>query len=83
MKENYFFKIWDIAGEERFRILYLNNYKNCVLIFDLSNKKSIEKIIIEQINLNINIENISIVLWRNNCDINNNKLSKKLKLKYS
>ena len=87
-------KIWDTAGEERFRTLSFGHFKNCdgvALIFDLSDKKTFGKINywLQQINLHIKTENISIVLLGNKCDINEkanfddeiDKLTKKLKIK--
>ena len=44
---NFTLQIWDCAGQERFRALtklYYRGAKICILVFDLSNKKSLESI---------------------------------------
>ena len=88
-------RIWDTAGEERFRTLSFKNFKRCngiILTFDLSDKSSFEKITywLEQINLNIDIDYSSIILLGNKCDIKErekfdeeiNNFTKKINLKY-
>ena len=88
-------KLWDTAGEERFRTLSFSTYKNCdgiIIIFDLSDKSSFEKINfwLEQINLKSEIDVTSIILLGNKCDIKErekfdeeiNNFTKKINLKY-
>ena len=41
------FEIWDTAGQERFRSLaksFYNNAASCVLVYDITNRKSFEDI---------------------------------------
>ena len=73
-------KIWDSAGQERYRSIPMGMLKDAdgiVLVYDVTNGESFSKINewIEQIKLNINIEDISLVLLGNKCDIEKREVS--------
>ena len=87
-------KIWDTAGEERFRNLtnqYYNRTDGIILVFDLTNINTMYKIQywIDQINEKINRNDISLVLIGNKSDLerqisyeNCEKFSEDLNIKY-
>jgi small GTP-binding protein len=67
-------KIWDTAGQERFRNITQQYYKNAdgiLLVFDVSDRNSFDKIRdwMKQIQNNTQKENIAIVLLGNKCDV--------------
>ena len=67
-------KIWDTAGEERFRNITTQYYKGAdgiVLIYDVTDDASFEKIRdwMEQILSNTKREDIGLVLLGNKCDM--------------
>ena len=67
-------KIWDTAGEERFRNITSQYYKGAegiILVFDLTKKESFDKINdwIKQIKLNTQSDEIAIVLLGNKKDL--------------
>ena len=66
-------KIWDTAGEERFRNITSQYYKGAegiILVFDLTKKESFEKINdwMKQIKVNTQSDEIAIVLLGNKKD---------------
>ena len=88
-------KIWDITGQERFRNITTQYYKGAegiVLIYDLTDDVSYEKIRykMEQILSNIKREDIDLVLLGNKCNMESgafteaqgNKMAEELKVSY-
>ena len=72
-------KIWDTAGEERFRNITSQYYKGAegiILVFDLTKKESFEKINdwMKQIKVNTQSDEIAIVLLGNKKDIVNERV---------
>lgn len=73
------FSIWDTAGQERYKSIVSMYYKDTdilVLIFDMSNKKSLDELYFwynEFINLSYskNLFNLPIIIVGNKIDINN------------
>ena len=68
--------LWDTAGQERFRSVALKSIKTAqgvVIVFDLTKKTSFENVVnwLKQINENLN--NVSLVLFGNKCDIEETK----------
>ena len=66
-------KIWDTAGQERFRNITNQYYKGAdgiVLVFDVVDQKSFEKIRewMTQIKTNIQADKIGLILLCNKCD---------------
>jgi len=75
-------KIWDTAGQERFRNITQQYYKGAdgiVLVFDLTDRNSFEKIRewMRQIQSYTQRESIAIVLLGNKCDAENKAVSAK------
>lgn len=75
-------KIWDTAGQERFRNITQQYYKGAdgiVLVFDLTDRNSFEKIRewMKQIQSYTQRESIAIVLLGNKCDAENKAVSAK------
>ena len=73
-------KIWDTAGQERYRNItkqYFKGAEGILLIFDLTNRETFEKIYqwVEQLNNNITTNNISIVLIGNKKDLPDREIS--------
>jgi len=73
--------IWDTAGQERFRNItshYFNNADGILLVYDISNRESFEKLNywLNEINQKIDKNKINIILVGNKKDINfnNNKI---------
>merc|ERR1712032_295453 len=69
-------KIWDTAGQERFRNITQQYYKGAdgiVLVFDLTDRNSFEKIRewMQQITSYTQKDSIGIVLLGNKCDAEN------------
>lgn len=67
-------KIWDTAGQERFRNITNQYYKGAdgiILVFDVTEQKSFEKIKewMSQIRANTQADQIGLVLLGNKCDI--------------
>ncbi len=88
-------KIWDTAGEERFRNITTQYYKGAdgiVLVYDVTDESSFEKIKdwMDQITSNTTKDNIGLVLLGNKCDFEEravteeqgNKLGEELKISY-
>ena len=88
-------KIWDTAGEERFRNITTQYYKGAdgiVLVYDVTDGSSFEKIKdwMDQITSNTTKDNIGLVLLGNKCDFEEravteeqgNKLGEELKISY-
>jgi Ras-related protein Rab-8A len=74
-------KIWDTAGQERFRNITQQYYKNAdgiLLVFDVSDKNSFEKVRewMKQIQMYTQKDSIGIVLVGNKCDVENRLVSK-------
>ena len=74
-------KIWDTAGQERFRNITQQYYKNAdgiLLIYDVSDRNSYEKIRdwMKQIQASVSFESIAIVLVGNKCDVESRTVSK-------
>ena len=72
-------KIWDTAGEERFRNITSQYYKGAegiILVFDLTKKESFDKINdwMKQIKVNTQSDEIAIVLLGNKKDIVNERV---------
>ena len=68
-------KIWDTSGQERFRNMTNQYYKGAdgiVLVYDLTNRKTMEKIKdwMNQIQLNTTLSEVSLVLVGNKNDLN-------------
>jgi small GTP-binding protein len=73
-------KIWDTAGQERFRNITQQYYKNAdgiLLIYDVSDRNSFEKVRdwMKQIQSSVGNEKIAIVLVGNKCDVDNRAVS--------
>jgi small GTP-binding protein len=65
-------KLWDTAGEERFRSISFNSLKSshgCIIVFDLSNKKSFDRVTNWLTEIREQSSKIPIVLFGNKCDI--------------
>ena len=67
-------KIYDTAGQERFRSIVKNYYKGAdgiLLLYDISNLRSFESITnwIKSLKDAINLEKISLVIIGNKCDV--------------
>lgn len=88
-------KIWDTAGQERFRNITNQYYKGAdgiILVFDVTDYNSFEKINqwMTQINTNTEINNLGFVLLGNKVDMDQRvittemagKLAKQLGIKY-
>ena len=88
-------KIWDTAGEERFRNITTQYYKGAdgiVLVYDVTDGSSFEKIKdwMDQITSNTTKDNIGLVLLGNKCDFEERavteeqgiKLGEELKISY-
>ena len=88
-------KIWDTAGEERFRNITTQYYKGAdgiVLVYDVTDEASYEKIRdwMEQILSNTQQEEIGLVLLGNKCDMEprnvteemGKKMAEELKVNY-
>ena len=74
-------KIWDTAGQERFRNITNQYYKGAdgiILVFDVTDQKSFEKIKewMSQIKANTQADQIGLVLIGNKCDIEPRTISK-------
>ena len=74
-------KIWDTAGQERFRNITNQYYKGAdgiILVFDVTDQKSFEKIKewMSQIRANTQADQIGLVLLGNKCDIEPRTISK-------
>ena len=74
-------KIWDTAGQERFRNitnLYYKGADGIILVFDVTDQKSFEKIKewMSQITANTQADQIGLVLLGNKCDIEPRTISK-------
>ena len=74
-------KIWDTAGQERFRNITNQYYKGAdgiILVFDVTDQKSFEKIKewMSQIKANTQADQIGRVLLGNKCDIEPRTISK-------
>ena len=75
-------KIYDTAGQERYRSIVQNYYKGAdgiILIYDITNKKSFESIEqwINKIKESSDYQNIGLVVVGNKCDLENNRVVKK------
>ena len=75
-------KIYDTAGQERYRSIVQNYYKGAdgiILMYDITNKNSFESIEqwINNIKESSNYENIGLVVVGNKCDLENNRVVKK------
>ena len=88
-------KIWDPAGQERFRNITTQYYKGAdgiVLVYDVTEESSYDKIRdwMEQILSNTTQDEIGLVLLGNKCDMNprtvtvemGNKMAEDLKISY-
>ena len=75
-------KIYDTAGQERYRSIVQNYYKGAdgiILMYDITNKNSFESIEqwINNIKESSNYENIGLVIVGNKCDLENKRVVKK------
>jgi Ras-related protein Rab-8A len=71
-------KIWDTAGQERFRNITQQYYKNAdgiLLIFDVSDMSSFEKVRDWMKQIQASTNNIAVVLVGNKCDVDNRAVS--------
>jgi len=71
-------KLWDTAGEERFRSISFNSLKSshgCIIVFDLGSKKSFEKVVNWLTDIREESK-IPIVLFGNKCDIEQKQVNK-------
>ena len=71
-------KIWDTAGQERFKKItnrYYNDVDGILLLFDISDKGSFEKISfwINDLSNKIILDNISLILIGNKTDLDDKK----------
>ena len=71
-------KIWDTAGQERFKNItnrYYNDADGILLLFDISDKGSFEKISfwINDLSNKIILDNISLILIGNKTDLDDKK----------
>ena len=83
--------IWDTAGQERFRNItshYYNNTDGILLVYDISNRESFEKLNywLDEINKKVDITKINIILVGNKKDlvhknINNEEKEEKINIK--
>ena len=67
-------EIWDTAGQEKFKKItsqYYNGADGIILIFDITNKKSFEKISfwIQDLSNKIDLDNICLILIGNKTDL--------------
>ena len=65
-------KLWDTAGEERFRSISFNSLKSShgfIIVFDLSDKKSFERVTNWLTEIREQSSKIPIVLFGNKCDL--------------
>ena len=74
-------KIYDTAGQERYRSIVQNYYKGAdgiILMYDITNKNSFESIEqwINNIKESSNYENIGLVVVGNKCDLENKRVVK-------
>ena len=69
-------KIWDTAGQERFRSISFNSLKGsqaCIIVFDLSNKESFDKVTEWLKKIREIKSKIPIGLFGNKCDLTNKR----------
>lgn len=67
-------KIWDTSGQEKFQVITPSMYRNSkgiIIVFDLTNKKSFEKIHkwLTSIKLHTNPKNLAVFLLGNKADM--------------
>lgn len=71
-------QIWDTAGQERFRSIVRVFYKNnhaCILVFDITNKKSLDNLQFWLNNFLEHSDNNNIYLIGNKIDLKHDKIS--------
>ena len=71
-KEKIKLKLWDTAGEERFRSISFNSLKSshgCIIVFDLNNKKSFDRVTNWLTEIREQSSKMPIVLFGNKCDL--------------
>ena len=69
----YKIQLWDTAGQELFRAITRSHYRNvsgCIIVYDITNKKSFESIDYWINDLRDQNQNISIVIIGNKTDLN-------------
>ena len=70
-------QVWDTAGQERFRNVtksYFQSFQGFVLVYDIANKRSFEKINFWMDNIKNNApENAKLILVGNKCDLANER----------
>ena len=69
-------KIWDTAGQERFRSISFNSLKGsqaCIIVFDLSNKESFDKVTEWLKKIREIKSKIPLGLFGNKCDLTNKR----------
>jgi len=79
-KDNFIYnvQIWDTAGQERFRSIVRVFYKNnhaCILVFDITNKKSLDNLQFWLNNFLEHSDNNNIYLIGNKIDLKHDKIS--------
>ena len=75
------YEIWDTAGQERYRSLapmYYRNAKVALVVFDITNNKSLTSAIEWIKEINEKCEDIIIALLGNKCDLENNINNKEI-----
>ena len=75
------YEIWDTAGQERYRSLapmYYRNAKVALVVFDITNNKSLTSAIEWIKEINEKCEDIIIALLGNKCDLKNNINNKEI-----
>ena len=71
-------KIWDTAGQERFRSISFNSLRKsngCIVVFDLTEKSSFEKVTEWLKKIRENMPKIPIALFGNKNDLPNRKVT--------
>ena len=79
-------KLWDTAGQERFRSISLSTVKNSkgiVIVFDVSEKATFEKLDTWMKMIKEENNDIPIVIFGNKCDIENRQVPKEEAEKYA
>ena len=81
-------KIWDTAGQEKYRSLtknYLNGSNGILVVFDLTSKKSFDDLNswMDEIKNTIDINKVEIILVGNKSDLPNQKIDKKEASKFA
>ena len=73
-------KIWDTAGQDKYRTITKQIFRGAdgvILVFDVSNKESFEKIPnwMKQVKSNLSLDEIGVIILGNKCDIEQREVS--------